>query len=78
MDSERQIQDPVGGSSETPIQGSSSTPVENAIPTLGAGEPTADDETLALKLLTENVRDQDDLERDITLQANRALIEAED
>ncbi|KAK3374851.1 SNF2 family N-terminal domain-containing protein [Podospora didyma] len=36
------------------------------------------DEASALKNLTENVRDQDDLERDITLQANRALIEAED
>ena len=36
------------------------------------------DEESALKHLTENVRDQDDLERDITLQANRALIEAED
>ncbi len=36
------------------------------------------DEESALKTLTENVRDQDDLERDISLQANRALIEAED
>ena len=78
MASERQIQDPAGGSSETPIQGSSSNPVENAIETPGASDPTADDETLALKLLTENVRDQDDLERDITLQASRALVEAED
>ncbi|KAK3494312.1 SNF2 family N-terminal domain-containing protein [Neurospora hispaniola] len=42
--------------------------------------PNADelDEEAALKNLTENVRDQDDLERDITLQASRALIEAED
>ncbi len=36
------------------------------------------DEETALKGLTENVRDQDELERDITLQASRALIEAED
>ncbi|KAK3334036.1 SNF2 family N-terminal domain-containing protein [Cercophora scortea] len=36
------------------------------------------DEESALKNLTENVRDQDDLERDITQQANRALIEADD
>ncbi|KAI0127945.1 SNF2 family N-terminal domain-containing protein [Xylariales sp. AK1849] len=36
------------------------------------------DEETALKGLTENVRDQDDLERDITYQANLALIDAED
>ncbi|KAK3356900.1 P-loop containing nucleoside triphosphate hydrolase protein [Lasiosphaeria hispida] len=36
------------------------------------------DEESALKRLTENVRNQDDLERDITIQANRAFIEAED
>jgi len=36
------------------------------------------DEESALRNLTENVRDQDDLERDISLQANQALIEAED
>lgn len=36
------------------------------------------DEESALKDLTENVRDQDDLERDISIQANQALIEAED
>ncbi|KAB5557878.1 SNF2 family N-terminal domain-containing protein [Coniochaeta sp. 2T2.1] len=36
------------------------------------------DEESALKNLTENVRDQDDLERDISIQANQALIEAED
>ncbi|KAK3313746.1 SNF2 family N-terminal domain-containing protein [Apodospora peruviana] len=36
------------------------------------------DEESALKNLTESVRYQDDLERDISLQANRALIEAED
>lgn len=43
-----------------------------------AVQPATDDEALALKLLTETVRDQDDLERDITLQASRALNEAED
>jgi len=36
------------------------------------------DEEAALKNLTENVRDQDDLERDITHQASLALIDAED
>ncbi|KAI0017346.1 SNF2 family N-terminal domain-containing protein [Xylariomycetidae sp. FL0641] len=43
------------------------------------GTSTADlDEASALKNLTANVRDQDDLERDITYQANLALIDAED
>ncbi|KAK1835137.1 hypothetical protein QBC39DRAFT_388856 [Podospora conica] len=37
-----------------------------------------DDERTALAALTSNVRDQDDLERDITAQATRALNEAED
>ncbi|KAK7753462.1 DNA repair protein rhp26 [Diatrype stigma] len=36
------------------------------------------DEESALRNLTANVRDQDDLERDISYQANIALIEAED
>ncbi|ETS83989.1 hypothetical protein PFICI_05865 [Pestalotiopsis fici W106-1] len=36
------------------------------------------DEQEALRDLTSNVRDQDDLERDITFQANLAFIEAED
>ncbi|KAI1768765.1 SNF2 family N-terminal domain-containing protein [Hypoxylon sp. FL1150] len=36
------------------------------------------DEASTLKNLTANVRDQDDLERDITYQANLALIDAED
>ncbi|KAH9900417.1 SNF2 family N-terminal domain-containing protein [Xylariomycetidae sp. FL2044] len=36
------------------------------------------DETTALQNLTANVRDQDDIERDITHQANLALIDAED
>lgn len=36
------------------------------------------EEESVLKNLTENVRDQDDLERDISFQANQALIEAED
>ncbi|KAH8668522.1 SNF2 family N-terminal domain-containing protein [Xylariales sp. PMI_506] len=36
------------------------------------------DEEAALKGLTENMRDQDDIERDITYQANLALIDAED
>jgi DNA excision repair protein ERCC-6 len=39
---------------------------------------SATDEASALKDLTENVRDQDDLERDITNQANLVMIEHED
>jgi DNA excision repair protein ERCC-6 len=78
MDTERQIQVPAEGSSETPTHDGSPTPAENTALTPNTVESAADDETLALQLLTENVRDQDDLERDITLQANRALIEAED
>ncbi|EAQ88918.1 hypothetical protein CHGG_05537 [Chaetomium globosum CBS 148.51] len=54
------------------------TPVEDATSTPSNGEAATDDEESALKLLTENVRDQDELERDITSQASRALIEAED
>ena len=43
------------------------------------GEVTLpEDEASALKGLTENVRDQDDLERDITNQANQVMIEQED
>ncbi|KAG7290207.1 hypothetical protein NEMBOFW57_000205 [Staphylotrichum longicolle] len=72
MDMERQLQVPAEGATETPTHDDTSSPAENPAP------PPADDETLALQLLTENVRDQDDLERDITLQASRALIEAED
>ncbi|KAL2271948.1 hypothetical protein VTJ83DRAFT_1319 [Remersonia thermophila] len=45
---------------------------------LDAADAPADDETSALQHLTEDVRNQDDLERDITLQASRALAEAED
>jgi DNA excision repair protein ERCC-6 len=40
--------------------------------------PLPTDEASALKGLTENVRDQDDLERDITNQANQLMIEQED
>ena len=36
------------------------------------------EDEVALQGITENVRDQDELERDITAQANRAIIEAED
>lgn len=56
---------------------------ETAEPTTSLAEETlqggsAADEASALKDLTENVRDQDDLERDITNQANQVLIEQED
>ncbi|KAK5653159.1 hypothetical protein OQA88_9258 [Cercophora sp. LCS_1] len=53
--------------------------IDGASPALGPTDPAMElDEESILKGLTENVRDQDDLERDITLQANQALIEAED
>ncbi|KAK4106950.1 hypothetical protein N658DRAFT_415732 [Parathielavia hyrcaniae] len=74
MDSEPQ---PVGVAEAAPHDADSPR-AGNAADTPAIGEAATDNEALALKLLTENVRDQDDLERDITLQANRALIEAED
>ncbi|CAG8971320.1 hypothetical protein HYALB_00005938 [Hymenoscyphus albidus] len=45
---------------------------------LDGAQPTVTDEASVLKGLTENVRDQDDLERDITNQANLVMIEQED
>ncbi|KAL2136355.1 hypothetical protein VTI74DRAFT_4187 [Chaetomium olivicolor] len=69
---------PVEDSSEPQPQDNTSVPVQNVAPMPPANDAVPDDEALALKNLTENVRDQDELERDITLQANRALIEAED
>jgi DNA excision repair protein ERCC-6 len=81
MDSEQQTLGPAEDSSEAPTHDTTPAPNENATLARAAADVTEaapDDETSALKLLTENVRDQDDLERDITLQANRALIEAED
>ncbi|RDL35234.1 putative DNA repair and recombination protein RAD26 [Venustampulla echinocandica] len=55
---------------------------ENANASLANDAVVADhlatDEASALQGLTENVRDQDDLERDITNQANLAMIEQED
>lgn len=55
---------------------------EVAIASASPDAPTpsshADEERDALAALTSNVRDQDDLERDITAQATRALKEAED
>jgi DNA excision repair protein ERCC-6 len=78
MDPESHTPDLAEGSSEVPDHDTNSSPADNATITSGTGEAATDDEALALKLLTENVRDQDDLERDITLQANRALIEVED
>jgi DNA excision repair protein ERCC-6 len=45
---------------------------------LNGAAAMATDEATALMGLTENVRDQDDLERDITNQANLVMIEQED
>ena len=55
-----------------PITETAAVPVETP-----QGDSAADEAT-ALKDLTENVRDQDELERDITNQANQVLIEQED
>lgn len=80
MDPPSQTPDAAGDSSEaqTHAHASEDAPQGTASQTPPAAGPAANDEAQALKLLTENVRDQDDLERDITLQASRALIEAED
>lgn len=78
MDLESQTSGPSLDSTENHPHEDNSTPREAAAPTPSAAETPTDDEALALKDLTENVRDQDDLERDITIQASRALAEAED
>ncbi|KAL2182022.1 SNF2 family N-terminal domain-containing protein [Thermothelomyces heterothallicus CBS 202.75] len=75
MNSTLQIPDAAEGPSNASTDNANSHVAENATDIQGE---IVDDEATALKLLTENVRDQDDLERDITLQASRALIEAED
>ncbi|TVY71371.1 DNA repair and recombination protein RAD26 [Lachnellula suecica] len=88
MDSEHQ--NPLASESEagpsTSIQSPTNLPTvaTSTIPN-GAIEDTSDnanilgeDEANALQGLTENVRDQDDIERDITNQANLAMIEQED
>lgn len=67
MDAQEHSSGPAGPVTQLQSPESNPAPVEDT-----------DDEAVALKRLTENVRDQDDLERDITLQASRALAEAED
>lgn len=68
--------------SEAAIPTTSSRSPEAAIASASPDVPTpsfqVDEERDALAALTSNVRDQDDLERDITAQATRALKEAED
>lgn len=64
---------------ELATTGEDEPPLDNPSPATEAVPDLAKlDEASALKHLTEDVRDQDDLERDITLQANQAFIEAED
>lgn len=63
-----------GNAGAVPVASSASTSALRD----GDGEADALDEEAALRGLTSNVRDQDDLERDITYQANIALISAED
>ncbi|KAH6647264.1 SNF2 family N-terminal domain-containing protein [Truncatella angustata] len=53
-------------------------PASASVPETDDGDVDVLDEQAALRGLTANVRDQDDLERDITYQANLALIDAED
>ncbi|TPX13104.1 uncharacterized protein E0L32_006530 [Thyridium curvatum] len=81
------IQDARGGpSSEDPVsqvppgpQTDAATPQASSASAKSPDAETFDfDEESALRNLTENVRDQDDLERDISFQANLALIDAED
>ncbi|PTB54349.1 hypothetical protein M431DRAFT_509347 [Trichoderma harzianum CBS 226.95] len=81
MDSESETKEKDVGESRSALLGEmvavaqqSSTPDANpdSPPAIGISE---DD---ALKNLSGTVRDQDDLERDITMQANAALMEAED
>ncbi|KAH6625084.1 SNF2 family N-terminal domain-containing protein [Chaetomium sp. MPI-SDFR-AT-0129] len=78
MASESRDASPAEPSSDAPPDDANPELDESATPNAAAPQRAADDEASALRLLTENVRDQDDLERDITSQANRALIEAED
>ncbi|CAK7219933.1 DNA repair protein rhp26 [Sporothrix bragantina] len=54
-----------------------SSPTENVVADDVVDASVLDEES-AIKALTENVRDQDDIERDITYQAELALIDAED
>jgi DNA excision repair protein ERCC-6 len=61
------------GSSPAPVSALASASPDPSIP-----PSHLDEERDALAALTSNVRDQDDLERDITAQATRALNEAED
>ena len=78
MDSEQQTSSltvDVGEAQNHESHSSDTAPVSSA---QAVTEEAADVEARTLQLLTENVRDQDDLERDITLQASRALNEAED
>ena len=55
-----------------------SIPSAANMPTMSTTAPAHVDEEAALRDLTEKVRDQDDLERDITHQASLAMIQAED
>ncbi|KAL2155809.1 hypothetical protein VTH82DRAFT_551 [Thermothelomyces myriococcoides] len=75
MNSPLQAPDPAEGPANVSVDDTNSHSTKNAA---GIQADIVDDEETALQLLTENVRDQDELERDITLQASRALIEAED
>lgn len=71
MEAQRDAEASSSATAETGIK----TPVEGDT---YDGEPTTLDEESAIKALTEKVRDQDDLERDITRQAEQALIDSED
>lgn len=79
MSSDAQPPETTGDDTEMAPEQATTTALDGASPALDAKEPMMElDEESILNRLTENVRDQDELERDITLQANQALIEAED
>lgn len=79
MQPESQTLAPPGDSAGGHSRDATTSSLDDAAATSAVDEAATElDEENALKILTENVRDQDELERDITLQASRALIEAED
>ncbi|KAK1749372.1 SNF2 family N-terminal domain-containing protein [Echria macrotheca] len=79
MNSTLSSPDPAGDVPEAPSNPALPTTMDSEMSPLGLMDGAAAlDEESVLKGLTDNIRNQDDLERDITLQANRALIEAED
>ncbi|KAI0180328.1 SNF2 family N-terminal domain-containing protein [Hypoxylon sp. FL1284] len=86
MASDSGNEDGSSAQSNDPQQSSITEQITAAVQDASNHDPTIEDdaagdvvdEASTLKNLTSNVRDQDDLERDITYQANLALIDSED